>query len=244
MKNSDEPISKRAIQQQVWQAYRWNLAVVSVVSIIVGMVIGVFGIAPGPSPTADPLTPPSDWEAGYLPAENDPASSSVNALSVYVSGAVLAPQVVTLTAGSLVVDALEAVGGPTSDADLEAINLAAPLANHQQILIPRRITRTQRAQRANTSFTESSIPVEGAQQTENEEPLATDNTMQNEKVNINTATAEALEQLPRIGPKLAARIIAYREENGGFISVQDIQNVSGIGESTFAYLEPYITVGP
>lgn len=242
MKNSDEPISKRAIQQQVWQAYRWNLAVVSVVSIIVGMVIGVFGVAPGPSPIADPLTPPPDWEAGYLPAENDPASSSVNSLSVYVSGAVLAPQVVTLTAGSLVIDALKAVGGPASDADLEAINLAAPLANHQQILIPRRITRTQRAQQANVSLLESSIHIEGAQQVK--ELLDADNPTQDEKVNINTATAEVLEQLPRIGPKLAARIIAYREENGGFISVQDIQNVSGIGESTFAHLEPYITVGP
>lgn len=244
MKNSDEPVSKRAIQQQVWQAYCWNLAVVSVVSVIVGMVIGVFGIAPGSSPIADSLTPPPDWETGYLSAENGPVSSSVNSLSVYVSGAVLAPQVVTLTAGSLVVDALEAAGGPAPDADLEAINLAAPLANHQQILIPHQITRTQRVQHARALSPAFSISVEGTQRTENGEPLDTDNTMQHEKVNINTATAEVLEQLPRIGPKLAARIIAYREENGDFMAVQDIQNVSGIGESTFAHLEPYITVGP
>ena len=61
-------------------------------------------------------------------------------------------------------------------------------------------------------------------------------------ININTATAEELDALPRIGPVLAERIIAYREENNGFYDIEEIMDVSGIGESTFSEIRPYITV--
>jgi competence protein ComEA len=235
-KNTDDSVSKREIQRQVWQAYRWNLIVVSAVSVIVGMLIGVFGIAAESGISADPLTPPPDWDVGRLPMDSDPASSRTESLSVYVSGAVHTPQVITLTTGSLVVDALDAVGGPAPDADLDAVNLAAPLANHQQIIIPRRVTETQRVQRVNPP------PAEGVQHMEEEDEVI--DAMGGETININTATAAMLEQLPRIGPTLAERIIAYREENGGFATVEEIQNVSGIGEGTFAQLAPYIMIGP
>ncbi len=63
-----------------------------------------------------------------------------------------------------------------------------------------------------------------------------------EKVNLNTATAEELQTLYRIGPVLAARIIAYREEQGGFSSIEELQNVSGIGEKIFAEIQDQIEV--
>jgi competence protein ComEA len=243
MKKSEDHASEQDFQQKLLRIYRRNLVVVGIVSTLVGMLIGVFGIAAGLGLSHAPLTPPPDWGAVNLPTENHTASTRSRSLSVYVSGAVRTPQVVTLTAGSLVVDALDAAGGPSPDADLEAINLAAPLANHQQIVIPHRITRTHNVQQADSATTESrTSSAHDRQGTRG--GGSPDGETGPESVNINTATAEALEQLPRIGPTLAERIIAYREENGGFGTVQDIQNVPGIGEGTFAYIEPYITVGP
>jgi competence protein ComEA len=63
-------------------------------------------------------------------------------------------------------------------------------------------------------------------------------------VNINTATADQLNGLPGIGPKMAARIIDYRQKNGGFKKVEDLMNIQGIGEKNFLKLKPLITVGP
>ncbi|WP_235934070.1 ComEA family DNA-binding protein [Paramicrobacterium chengjingii] len=61
-------------------------------------------------------------------------------------------------------------------------------------------------------------------------------------MNINTASAEQLEELPQIGPSLAAQIIAWRDDNGGFRSVDDLRNVSGIGEKTFAMIKDLVTI--
>lgn len=63
------------------------------------------------------------------------------------------------------------------------------------------------------------------------------------QVNINAATAEQLEELPGVGPKMAARIVEYRQKNGGFKKVEDLMNVRGLGEKNFLKLKPFITVG-
>ena len=146
------------------------------------------------------------------------STTALSPLSVYVTGAVVSPGVVAVPAGSLLADAVEAVGGVTSEADLESLNLAAPLMDNQHIVVPRRVVQA---------------TVETATETGSGNAL----------VNINTATSAELETLPHIGPAMAQRIIDYREANGPFARIEDVQNVAGIGESRYADLAPLITVG-
>ena len=147
-----------------------------------------------------------------------PATPVSTPLLVHVSGAVRSPGLVSLPAGSRVVDALTAAGGATSAADQSAINLAARLIDGQQIVVPER------------GATPTSAPAAGGGTGAAAAP-----------VSLSTATAEQLETLPRIGPALAARIIAYREAHGGFSSVDDLGQVGGIGPKTLAGLKDLVT---
>ncbi len=137
---------------------------------------------------------------------------------VYVSGAVVAPGVYTLPPGSIAQDALNAAGGPAQDADLSLVNLAAPVSNGQQVHIPRVGEKV-----AQKSPTPASRALTG--------PL-----------NLNTATASELEQLPGIGPALAARIVQYRQEHGPFRTVDALLLVSGIGPATLDRIRSLVTV--
>jgi len=137
---------------------------------------------------------------------------------VYVSGAVQHPDVYTLLQDSIVKDALEAAGGPTGEADLERINLALPVTDGQQVHVPRQ--------------GEDNPPVEPPSRL----PAI------GSKLNINTADLASLESLPGIGPSLAQRIIDYRQAHGSFERIEDIMEVSGIGEAIFEGLQDLITV--
>ena len=119
-------------------------------------------------------------------------------------------------------DAIDVAGGPASDADLDRINLAIELRDQQQVYVPRE------------GETHSPPPISGGGGAADTGAL----------VNINTATAAELETLPRIGPTMAGRILEYREANGPFKAIEDIQNVQGIGLTTFEGLRDLITVGP
>jgi len=137
----------------------------------------------------------------------------------HVVGAVNAPGVYTLPPGAMVQQAVAAAGGPAAAADLESVNLATAVQDQQQIVVPWRPAAGRSGE---------GIPEGGAAAL----------------ININTADSAALETLPGIGPALAGRIIAYREENGPFGTVDDLLNVKGIGEVTLDKLRPLISVGP
>jgi competence protein ComEA len=137
-------------------------------------------------------------------------------LRVYVSGAVQQPDVYALSPGSIVKDALLAAGGPASDADLDRINLASPLADGQQIYVPR--------------LGEESVPVQPPSRL----PAS------GGKININTADAASLETLPGIGPALAQRIVDFRQVSGPFESIEDVMDVSGIGPGIFEQIRELI----
>jgi competence protein ComEA len=145
--------------------------------------------------------------------ESDGASSR---LVVHVAGAVRRPGVYRLAAGSRVVDAVHRAGGARRRADLSALNLAAELEDGRQVLVPLR--------GASAAAGGSAAPSEG-------QPL-----------DLNTASAEQLDQLDGIGPGMAASILKYREQHGGFGSVEELGEVPGIGEKRLASLREQVRV--
>jgi len=138
-----------------------------------------------------------------------------NLITVYICGEVKENIVVTLLENSRVCDAIDAAGGLTPNADLTAINLACILEDGEKIYIPK--IGEQIIEKESDSFS-------------------------SEKININKASQTELETIPGIGPSTALKIINYRKENGKFLSIEDIKNVSGIGESKFEEISKYIRV--
>lgn len=134
-------------------------------------------------------------------------------ITVHVSGEVVAPGLVEVGATSRVADAVAAARGTTRDADLAAVNLAAPLSDGQQIVIP------------NTD------EVSGG-------GVATSDG----RIRINSATAAELEQLPGVGPVLAERIAAHLEDYGPFGAVEDLLDVPGIGEAKLEALRDAVAL--
>lgn len=139
-------------------------------------------------------------------------------IMVDVSGAVKEPQVVRLTEGSRVADAIEAAGGLTDNADTVMINQAAFLTDGEKIYVPE----------------------EGEDVTGIEFGSGTGRT--SSKIDINTATSEELQTLSGIGPATAEKILQYRSDVGYFKSIEEIKNVNGIGDKTFDELKEYIKV--
>ena len=145
---------------------------------------------------------------------------------VYVSGAVATPGVYTLPPKSLVDDALKAAGGATTEADLDRINLAQEVRDQQQIHVPRKGEAAPQQ------------PAPGPNGAAPPGPTAA------KKININTATLADLDTLPKIGPVTAQNILDYRTKNGPFKKIEDLKNVSGIGDAIFEGLKDSITVEP
>jgi len=134
-------------------------------------------------------------------------------LYVHVVGEVFSPGMYQLPIGARLVDAVFAAGGLTEDADNASVNLARELTDGEQIIV-------------------FSISQEGQSPGTNSSGL----------ISLNRAGDKELEQLPGIGPALAGRIIAWREANGGFKSVQDLLKVSGIGESLLSGVVDLVTL--
>ncbi len=147
------------------------------------------------------------------PAAADPAGGHV---IVHVAGAVAEPGLVTLTEGARIADAIEAAGGPTSEAVLGAVNLAAPARDGEQVYVP----------------TEEDSPPPSADGAGPRPEGSAD-----APIDLNRADAAALETLPGVGPVTAERILAWRTEHGPFASVADLLAVPGIGPATLARLE-------
>ncbi len=148
---------------------------------------------------------------------------------VDVGGAVASPGVYALPPDSRVQDALEAAGGLHPDADTQNLNLAAPLKDGQRLWV---------ASHPQGTAPPKSPPVSPSSGAE------VDISPEGNLININTASQETLETLPGIGPSLAASIITYRQEHGPFASIEEIQNVSGIGPAKFEKIKALITVAP
>jgi competence protein ComEA len=136
-------------------------------------------------------------------------------------------------------DAIAAAGGAMIQADLDGINLAERLADEAHVIISRRDDSTPSAieQPASSVARSATVPLAGQSgPTASKAPPAS-------PVNINTATVEQLQTLPGIGPSTAARIIADREQNGPFRTIDDLTRITGIKEGTMSKIRAYITTG-
>ncbi|HET9222598.1 MAG TPA: ComEA family DNA-binding protein [Roseiflexaceae bacterium] len=142
---------------------------------------------------------------------------------VYISGAVQQPDVYQVPAVARVKDVVLAAGGLTEDAAIDEINLADRVVDAQHIHIRRQ-------------GESSSSPPSASDDTAGEGPGG--------PLNLNTASAADLDDLPGIGLSIAERIIEYRTTNGPFKAIEDLQNVKGIGPALFAKLAPLVAIGP
>lgn len=149
--------------------------------------------------------------------ENENTKVETETIKIHITGEINNPGIIELNAGDRVSDAIEKAGGATQNADLSKVNLAYILSDGEKIYIPNYNDEE------DVKFTVSS---EG----------------KNNKVNINTADLEVLQKLSGIGKSTAEAIIEYREKNGKFSSIDDIKNVSGIGESKFEKIKDDICV--
>ena len=157
-----------------------------------------------------------------------------NKIVVHITGEVNYPGVVVLKEGARVVDAIEAGGGETDEADLSSLNLAYMLSDGEKIYVPNKEETSQESQEREyiTSAKDNS------EQSEN----GAKSTGTNFKININTAKQEELTQITGIGESTAKKIIEYRTQNGKFKSIEDIKNIPGIGDSKFNAMKEEITV--
>ena len=177
-------------------------------------------------------------EPAPSPAGPSPAGPSV--LVVHVAGAVSTPGVVRVPSGSRNADAVDAAGGAAPDADLTAVNLAAPLQDGAMVIVP----RMGEGAPAPVAGADGSAGGSGSGPGTGVDPGSGpgSGTEAGALVNINTASLQELDALPRVGPVTAERIIAWRDEHGRFARPEDIDAVPGIGEAMLAALLPLITV--
>ena len=154
-----------------------------------------------------------------LNVEPDP---DPNQLRVWVGGEVARPGIYTLSRGARVADALAAAGGVLERGDASSLGMAEPVADSEQIIVPPQ---------------QAAAPASTAAETAPSLPAG------NGAININTASAAQLEELPGIGPALAERVIAYREQHGPFQTVEELAEVSGISDRMVDELRALITTG-
>ena len=146
-------------------------------------------------------------------------------IKVHITGEVKNSGIYELDEESRISDAIEKSGGITTDADLTKVNLAYKISDGQKIIIP----SIKQEDKGNYIIEDSG-----------ENIIIDETSAKNWKININTATITELTTLPGIGESIAEKIINYREENGKFKNIEDIKNVSGIGESKYNQLKAYI----
>lgn len=194
------------------------------IGILIGIILGVGGMT---------LTRQSQPASIVIEPPPTPGPTpTLGPVRVYVNGAVINPAVYALSADSIVQDAILAAGGFAPNANAAVVNLAQPVVDGMQILVPEEGAAAAAAPIAPVL----SLPGGGS--------ITLPGTSSEGLININTASVEELDELPGIGPSTAEKIVSYRESNGLFASIDDIKNVSGIGDATFDDIKELITVGP
>ncbi len=190
----------------------------ALVLVVIGLAVAVFVTAVTPHGASSVVAPSSLAVTPSSPAGRGSASGPTSGAAIYVHilGQVNVPGLYAMHDGDRGVDVVAAAGGLTATADPAALNLARFLSDGEQIVVP---------------AVGEAPPVSGA----------LGGTAIPGKVNINTADQPTLETLPRVGPAMAARILAWRAANGRFTAIEDLLSVSGIGQKTFDGLKDLVT---
>jgi competence protein ComEA len=209
-------VSGESIRDRVSALSRGELIGLGLVIAVTLAGAGLWYVRSLPAPVqvrAEAVDPP-------IPAPGASPSVGAAPILVDVAGWVRRPGVYEFAAGARVIDAIEAAGGARPGAQLQALNLAAPLADGTQILVPKK------------GDAPAPAPAPGSAASASGEGL----------VNVNTATAAELETLPGVGEVLAQAIIDFRTQNGPFASVDQLLDVSGIGDATLENIRDLVTV--
>ncbi|HAJ33882.1 MAG TPA: hypothetical protein DCK79_11095 [Candidatus Atribacteria bacterium] len=167
-------------------------------------------------------------------SENKPAAMQIEIppVIIHITGAVKNPGVYQLKSTDRIVDAVKIAGGVTEEANLDLINLAALLKDGQKIIVPYKIYN-ENGEEINKNIDNNAEVMYSSS--------SSSGSISGE-ININTANTSMLQSLPGIGPVLSERIIEYRNQNGFFGVIDDIKNVSGIGEKKFEGIKDIICV--
>lgn len=196
-----------------------------------------------PPPAAAGAAVPS----AAVPAGTAPKHSK--RLYVDVAGAVQRPSLYLLPPDSRVMQAVLAAGGPTAAADMDAVNLAQPVTDGEKVFVPKHgsppgppaalsATPSAPARALSSALMLPSAAVKPVKGGGSRSGKMSDG----EQIGLNSATVEQLERLPGVGPSMAARILAYRQQCGGFAKVEDLTLVTGIGPKKYAKIAPFLTL--
>ncbi|MEU8170695.1 helix-hairpin-helix domain-containing protein [Micromonospora sp. NPDC049004] len=197
---------------------RRGVRALAVVALVV--VLAAAGWAWRSRPHAEPVTQSTGAAAPAVPAEQGSASPA-GELVVAVAGKVRRPGLVRLPAGARLADAVQAAGGPLPGVDVALLNPARKVTDGELIVV---------------GVTPPPVPGGGP------DPAAGGGPAAGGPLNLNTATLAQLDALPGVGPVLAQRILAYRDQHGGFKGVGDLRQVDGIGDARYEQLKDLVTV--
>jgi len=223
----------------------WTPAKIRALVILLGVLIASLGIAfyrrgraveadlsispPAPAaPLAKKQTPTAQIPAPSVPEQSQP-------IVVHVAGDVAKPGVYRLPPDARVEDAVKAAGGANESADVNSLNLAAPVQDGSRVYVPVK----------GETLPATSAQNSGSRHRHSSQHAAKFTHPGKESINVNTASADQLQRLPGVGPAMAARIVQYRKETGAFTDPEQLMEVSGIGPKKFARMKPFVRVrGP
>lgn len=194
----------------------------------------------GPSPATgpSPTTGAGPMAAASPGASASPSGGAAALVVVHILGAVRRPGVVSLPGPARVQDAVDAAGGLTAEADPDELNLAQLLTDGQQVVIGTRTRPEGEVRGAEAGAGAGGTAEPGSAPSS----AGAGGTTGGGVVDLNTATAAQLEELPGVGPVTAAAIVAWRQEHGRFSRAEELQEVDGIGPKTYAQIVPHVRV--
>lgn len=207
--------------QRYRQLFQRPLVLIGGLAIVAGLALAGYSLIANSVPMDGVDATIADEGLGFAAEEPAPAQVSV----VYISGAVVAPDVYQLPADARLNDLVVAAGGLSESADMVTVNLAQPIADGEHFHIPERSVAPTAAEEGTQAESGGAGGAGG------------------DLISLNSADVAELDTLPGVGPAFAERIVAHRAANGPFQSVEDLRDVEGIGASLLAKITPLVTVG-